>query len=708
MNSIQDKILIRLNKNRKLENDEAFCNELAASLHTFYIHTDNYEKQIMEIIGKSELDKNCTLMPMQLKMLNFIESNCNVVLSAPTSFGKSFVALEYIKRNQLNAKLIIYIVHTKALCFEIYDKCKRYLGDCFNVIDDFASYDPNDHNLLVFISDGININEYIKDVNDIDLLVVDEAYNLNKTNSNERFLAIYDCCTLLMNKAKKIILIGPFIKCIKDKTNNNYGFKLFKTNYSPVTSSIKEGDELTGDAIDTFIDCVRKNESTIGFINDKTYIYKTMDTIVNDYNLPDVHTSPFLIWMEKTFPSFWILPKVLKKGIAVYHSSFPKYLNYYNMHLFNDRKIMGLFTTSSILEGVNTSAKNIVIFSTSSGSHNSSLTPFQFFNLCGRAGRLGEEIVGEIYNFGDCYQNQYEQKSLPLIIGVESPDEHDDFNLDHNSNPAIKAEITRILSSIGLNFEPWYDDNKHYFKHDYVVLTNHYDAYIVFRERFKKDFEEKNIETLFKTSNKGEVDKNKFVNYVYMNFIVPSGMAFKYLSHTQTSKIIADLMISAYNGLTFKMSKVCNSNSINYYLSKCKNDIEKNKLIVNIMRIGYDYMTFDYKNSNILLRSFIENDNYLEETEKNIIKEYYLDRVDRYLKNSKDDRLDNYLIEKGLVPSLIEKIKNKLKENEINYSEMSNKELMNHVIDVLNNKLVKLEDFEIINIADAKLLEYKR
>ena len=55
---MNDKILLKINERPELKKDKLFCKNLAAAFHTFYIEGENFENQLIKIIGKSKLDDN--------------------------------------------------------------------------------------------------------------------------------------------------------------------------------------------------------------------------------------------------------------------------------------------------------------------------------------------------------------------------------------------------------------------------------------------------------------------------------------------------------------------------------------------------------------------------------------------------------------------------------------------------------------------------
>ena len=92
-----------------------------------YTEADNFSEKIRRVIFKSKIDPNISLTKYQIEILNILTDN-NLFLSAPTSFGKTFLMLEYIKRNEESLKNIIFIVPTLALMNELLRKIYNMFG----------------------------------------------------------------------------------------------------------------------------------------------------------------------------------------------------------------------------------------------------------------------------------------------------------------------------------------------------------------------------------------------------------------------------------------------------------------------------------------------------------------------------------------------------------------------------------------------------
>ena len=65
------------------------------------------------------------------------------------------------------------------------------------------------------------------------------------------------------------------------------------------------------------------------------------------------------------------------------------------LKMFNKAKFSSLFCTSTIIEGVNTNAHNVVIINSSVG--NSSMSAFTMKNIKGSAGRYYHNYIGRVF-----------------------------------------------------------------------------------------------------------------------------------------------------------------------------------------------------------------------------------------------------------------------------------------------------------------------
>lgn len=692
MKEIGDPLLYKIETNKRVLENKNFALMLTASLQTFYINKEIIipEIEILKILGKSKIDKEIRLMPLQLKFLKKMNNTDKLIISAPTSFGKTFLTMEHIKRNIEKYNTIFYIVHTNSLKDELVYKFNKYLSE-YQVIENIEETIEKDKKIYVLVSDGQSVYNYKET---IDLLVVDEAYNLNIKQSNERYYCIMQSYYALLKNAKRVFLLGPFIS---DKGGDeSEEFELIKTDFSPVGTRIQNmGKEESAERL--FIEKINEEQNTIGYFNSKQDIYEYLNNIIQTEGLKDKEfKDPIIKMMDREFPKYWLLPKIMKKGVGVYHSAFPKYINMYNMKKFNTNEYKGLLTTSAILEGVNTSAKNLIIFKTMDGTRQ--LTPFRFFNLCGRVGRLGREIIGDVYNFGQSYDDKYREREQKLIIGSEvfgnEYELFDDNILKDKKeiDSEIKNKICKIYEELNINFDEEYPSLSFFSGGSRGMITcleNYLEFRVIFKE-FLNSNESKNKDG--KTIN-----KNKILNFIYYNYI--KKIKKNYRPNSDCSflaiKVLEIVLRSEFKGINLNIKKVMLV--IEEEVKKfSKLDIStKNKYVIEFMKLVYDYIPHDFYNSLHLLTIFIENDKYFTEEEKQDYKKYFFSRVQAYLAGGEEEYKKNVKLLRniGIMPSMIKKVIKQMKSDNIK-DDISRKEILNYIKQKIKKDKIKFNSEE--------------
>lgn len=133
----------------------------------------------------------------------------------------------------------------------------------------------------------------------------------------------------------------------------------------------------------------------------------------------------------------WSLIKVLKNGFGMHHGKLPKYIQREVLEQFNAKTFSILFCTSTIVEGVNTDAQNILILNPSKGRKK--LSPFDIKNIKGRAGRYHHCFVGRVFYMSKELQKIEEAGALSLNFTTYSDVELGPIDLDN----AVYGDLTQ-------------------------------------------------------------------------------------------------------------------------------------------------------------------------------------------------------------------------------------------------------------------------
>lgn len=396
-------------KDYLLEGNEMDYNFLDLQM---YNKNKSLKDKAFDVINTSVLNSKVVLTQQQLEILSLLENN-SVFVSAPTSFGKTFVALEFIKRNENTLNNIVFIVPTIALMNELLKKIYGYFSDKFNICIN-SSEDIEEKNIFIFVperSDNVFINK-IKNV-EIDLLVFDEIYKLKaekKTDitGDDRLISMNRVYLTLLKKSNKILLLGPFIRKI---TFDQTKLKIIKfyTNYMPVCSTVYK---------------INSNEWQTKLIDGKTLvyfkspeeIYLNIDSIIENTSVkPDLveKYSEEIKYLKNKIGDNWYVIEMLKRGIGIHHGKIPMFLRKFFETEYNFGSITTLLCTSTLMEGINTPTDRLFIVGKISNS-------FELNNLIGRVGRLNPQfpILGNVYICNDDVYNIYKNKEKWLDLKI--------------------------------------------------------------------------------------------------------------------------------------------------------------------------------------------------------------------------------------------------------------------------------------------------
>ena len=181
------------------------------------MYTQNYtlNSLMFNAISSSRLDRSISLHPDQYRALKLLESNQGLILSAPTSFGKTYVVFEYIARAL--PQTVFLVVPTLALIDEYKRKIIRKYRDVFGRYRIFTNlnseknYDEYEYKMFIVTHDRVLEETSFDRIDKIDLLVIDEVYKLDKRGDDSRKLVLNFAYYYLVQKSEKHILLAPFI-----------------------------------------------------------------------------------------------------------------------------------------------------------------------------------------------------------------------------------------------------------------------------------------------------------------------------------------------------------------------------------------------------------------------------------------------------------------------------------------------------------------
>lgn len=338
-----------------------------------------------------------TLHREQSNVLAQLLDGKNIAVSAPTSFGKSFIIDAYIAAKRPHT--VVIIVPTIALM----DETRRRLFKKFS--DDYTIITAPDTRLgekNIFIFPQERAFGYLSSIDTIDLLVVDEFYKASPKHDPDRAPSLLRAILKLSKKAQQRYYLAPNIKRLADNafTRDMEFIELldFNTVYLDVHETYKELGSSEAAKGSKLIELIAKG-SQKSLIYAGTYgeVQKVANLIVG--NLPRVdriYTSAFARWLRDNYKADWLLADLVERAVGVHTGRMHRCLSQLQIRLFEyDDGFDSIVSTSSIIEGVNTSAQNVIVWRSKLGRH--TLKDFTYKNIIGRGGRMFKYFVGHIY-----------------------------------------------------------------------------------------------------------------------------------------------------------------------------------------------------------------------------------------------------------------------------------------------------------------------
>ena len=407
----------------------------------------------------------------QKHLKNILDSGKNLIVSAPTSFGKSLLIEEMVANKKF--KNIVIIQPTLALLDETRKKLKKY-QEYYKIIVR-TSQEPSEEKGNLFLLTAERVMEY-KDMPQIDFFVIDEFYKLSEKRDDERLDHLNNAFikllknknrsikeSLALNNISQFYLLGPNIDGISEGFEKTFNAEFYKTDYSLIENKIEDIYKLHKDKFskprkykefkeeklfELLLDL--KNQQSIIYCSSPARVRELAEKFCLFLENKGVEKSvdlPLVEWIKKHINPKWHLINFLNYDIGINDGALQKHINSSIIDYFNDKKLKYIFCTSTIIEGVNTSAKNVIFFDNKKGGKD--IDFFDYSNIKGRSGRMMIHYIGKIFNFNQPPKKQQEEmivdipffepnlRKKEILVGLE----YDDIRSESKESTEYKELI---------------------------------------------------------------------------------------------------------------------------------------------------------------------------------------------------------------------------------------------------------------------------
>lgn len=393
---------------------------------------------------------NTTLTKPQKEIFDSFQRKKRLVVSAPTSFGKTRIVREIILHN--NYKNIALIMPTVSLLSEQYQELRSSVEGY--TISKSSKVKVNEDKSYILVLTPERMSAFLEENPNfkVDFFVMDEIYKVDYKLDDDRFRVFSDILYRLAKTGADFYLAGPYIsdfsKNFREKFKvelKKYSTEIVQKDYYSLDNekdkglhSIENGSiKIIGDKFKNLLRLVSEES-----IDGKFLIYRYQKQYVEDTAKKFLETWPvkphnkeLVEYLSSSVSPTWDLIACIKRGIAFHHGAMPRHIQDLIVDEFNDSSDNGLnylFCTTSLTEGINSAAKNVVIYDKKIGTGDL-LKTLDRKNIEGRAGRFMQHFIGRVFHLETqedddretSVEIEYldnEHASLETLIQLESDD----------------------------------------------------------------------------------------------------------------------------------------------------------------------------------------------------------------------------------------------------------------------------------------------
>lgn len=454
-NDIRDIVLRLLERRKDLGNAGKLLDHLIGELGLYPYLQENkleFKDKIRHTLFSAPEPVDKTFHIKQAEVFHKLMAGKSVALSAPTSFGKSLIIEAIIADYKFDN--IVIVVPTIALIDELKKKLHKY-SDHYKIVTQ-SNQKIADRNLFIYTQERIIES---KNLEKVDFFVIDEFYKLAPTSTDD-----YRCDRLnlafhkLHKQCKHFYMLGPNIEGISEGIEKSLNcnlikydhFKTVSTNefYYEIksTGSDKKKDEERDIHLASILKTVGPEQQTVIFCKSPKRANNLINKIINlGIIQKSKKNSDLSNWLKEVYHQDWNLASGIEHGVACHHAKLPRSLGSLIVEMFNSSKINILVCTSTLIEGVNTNARNIIIYDDCL-TGNEKLDAFTFNNISGRSGRMFEHYVGNVYILGDKPQDQLPFIDIPIVSQSDNASDSMLLQISEELDEAGKRKIARFTN----------------------------------------------------------------------------------------------------------------------------------------------------------------------------------------------------------------------------------------------------------------------
>ena len=384
--------------------------------------------------------------------------------SGPTSLGKSLIMRMFIKNKIVNGFKgnFAILIPTKALISEIsiniinQDLKEELKNQNYKVVTSGNSLFFKQNNInYIFVMTPERLLYTLMSFPEIaiDYLFIDEAHKIGEMDGRSTFY--FKVTDMLLQKDKKphIILASPNIpnpeEYLKIIPNNqilksdylrtlftpvcqmkyvldikDHEFKIYNEHSIKKDKFIKISDiDKSYETINLIEEIIKRQvgKSNLVYCSGKQKAVELARAFAEKLKpLNDQILDKIAEEIRDEIHTDYYLSDLITKGVAYHVGYLPMHIRTKIEELYRDRKIKTIFCTSTLIEGVNIPADNLIVIRCRMGTKGN-MSQIEFRNLLGRVGRIQYNLYGNVFIIRD---NMTSEKTIEKLLVKPVEDQH--------------------------------------------------------------------------------------------------------------------------------------------------------------------------------------------------------------------------------------------------------------------------------------------
>ena len=352
------------------------------------------------------LSGNLVFHAQQAMVYHRLVERENIVLSAPTSFGKSLIIDAVLAEREFRNAAIV--VPTIALM----DECRRRLTRLrseYKVIT-HGSQLPAERNLYVMTPERLL---EVRNLPPIDFFVIDEFYKLDPRHC-ERAGPLNILFRQLLSTRAQFYLLGPNVTALEGELSRSLPAAFISTSFTTVVTEMESVNTPEKDLPAALADtCRRVGPQTLIFCRSPKRTRDAANWLL-DHEIGGGENLAYAAdWVAATYHPDWTVARALRHGIGIHHARLPRSLGHHMVRLFNEGRLPYLLVTSTLIEGVNTTARNVIVLDNKIATKKYDY--FTFSNISGRSGRMNRHFIGRVVVFNPAPSKADLNVDIPVL-----------------------------------------------------------------------------------------------------------------------------------------------------------------------------------------------------------------------------------------------------------------------------------------------------